>query len=102
MTTELTLDQQIALWDAEDAAALAVDKARTAYYALITEIEAKANPDNVFYLTDENVDWENSSHHAENTVEFWGAMATSAADAAGMRAEEYGLDLTALLGRSIY
>ena len=43
MTTQ-TLDQQIALWAAEDAAFAAIDKARTAYFALITEIEA-ANTD---------------------------------------------------------
>jgi hypothetical protein len=99
MTTQ-TLDQQIALWAAEDAAFAAIDKARTAYFALITEIEA-ANPDNL-YLTDENVDHENSSHHAEGTVDYWNARTYSAADAAGSRAEEYGLNINALVGRSIY
>ena len=92
---------------AYDAAATAAEtvwaattQAKTAYYALIAEIDA-ANTDNL-YLTDETVDHENSCHEAEGSLEFWQAMHRTAREAAGSRAEEAGVDINALLGRIVY
>ena len=92
-----------AYYAAEAAANLvfaATSQAKTAYYALIAEIDA-ANVNNL-YLTDECVDRENACHEAEGSLEFWQAMHCAALDAAGCRAEEAGADLNALVGRIIY
>jgi prepilin-type processing-associated H-X9-DG protein len=53
------------------------------------------------YLADENIDRENVVI-TEDSTEFWTRMLAAQADAAGMRAEEAGLDINALLGFNIY
>lgn len=76
--------------------------AEVAYYALIAllqGIERKIGA----YLADENVDRENVNADAKpGTAEFWNAMAANASMAAGYRAEDAGLDLNVLAGRTIY
>lgn len=78
----------------------ATTQAEAAYYALIAEIDA-ANV-NRLYLTDTSVDHQNACHEAEGSLEFWQAMHRAAREAAGIRAEEAGADINAMMGRSIY
>jgi len=103
-TDAAALDAARAAYLAAEAAAktvwAATTQAKTAYYALIAEIDA-ANTDNL-YLTDETVDHENSCHEAEGSLEFWQAMHRAAREAAGIRAEEAGADINKLVGRSIF
>lgn len=56
------------------------------------------------YLTDTNVDYENVIDGGLNPGDdgFWAAMVSAAGSAAGGRAEDYHLDLNALLGRIVY
>lgn len=75
---------------------------KSAYNALAKElaaIEARTG----LYLADENVDAENSLHAGEYDSEaFWVAMLGNAQMAAGIRAEEAGHNINALIGRVIY
>ena len=56
------------------------------------------------YLCDECVDRENvlDGGIVENADGYWPAMHRAACMAAGMRAEALGLDINALIGRTIY
>ena len=58
------------------------------------------------YLTDEGVDRDNVLEGRpagfEGTPEFWRAMISAARMAAGQRAEGYGFDINAAIGRAIY
>ena len=114
MTNELNIEEQLAQWAAEDAKLLAECKAERAYNDLIAELEdiaqrvgylrrAAGNLD-FFYLTDGNDDHDSavSAGHAHGSVEYWEACLFHAQCAAGMRAEEAGLDINALIGRVIY
>jgi hypothetical protein len=100
------LEEQIAAWDAEDKAQLAISRAQADYYALIAELEALekeiAPVWNPIFLADEGADVENSEHEPAGSLAFWQAMYRSAAMAAGGRGEERGLDINNLLGRAIY
>lgn len=75
------------------------------YASLITELRAIENARGL-YLSDELVDRENvmdsDAAPSEYSPEYWGAMYRAACSAAGGRAEEYGLDINALVGRVIY
>lgn len=51
------------------------------------------------YLADENVDRENVG---DSGGDFWREMCDAASMAAGMRAQDAGLDINALIGRDIY
>ena len=103
--TTTALDQILAAEAAEDAKLLAAGHAKQAYYSLIADLLALENslagrP----CLSHENVDIENALDGGDKygTLEFWQACLRSAASAAGSRGEEVGLDVNALLGRSIY
>lgn len=91
----MTLDQQKAIWAAEDAAALALGKAQDEYYAFITKVAAMEVRDGQdrAYLTDEGVDNENSIHHGYGTLAYWKTMLASAEDALQSRADEQGINL---------
>lgn len=91
----MTLQEQQAIWDAEDAAELARGRARDAYYTYITEIAAKEVREGQAraYLTDELVGQQNSEQHEYDSVEFWCTMLASAECAAHDRAEEVGIVL---------
>ena len=76
---------------------------KQAYNALAAElatIEKQAG----LYLHDENVDAEKARDAGleDGTDAYWAMMLDSAAMAAGGRAEEAGLDINALIGRTIY
>ena len=75
-------------------------QAYNAIAAELTEIEARTG----VYLHDENVDAENARDAGleEGTDAYWAMMLDSAAMAAGGRAEEAGLDINKLVGRTIY
>jgi len=75
----------------------AIHEARAAYDRFIAEVSA-INPNWV----DETADQENSMEKDWGTLEFWELMLASAKMAAGMRAEDDGLNLNKLLGRSVY
>lgn len=79
-------------------------KTKNDYYALVTELEAIERANGDIYLTDECIDRENIDPALtdEFSDEFWIAMHSAARSAAGMRAEELGLDINALIGRIIY
>ena len=79
------------------------------YYALQKElkrVEEKYEDkfDIYFYLTDELVDRQNVlvDGRQETDPDFWPRMIWAAQDAAGLRAEEYGIDINKELGRRIY
>ena len=78
--------------------------AKNDYYALVTELEAIERANGGIYLTDECIDRENIDPALidESSDDFWNAMHSAACLAAGMRAEELGLDINALIGRVIY
>ena len=78
------------------------------YWALNEELEAVEKATSV-YLADVNIDHENvnAEWNCGGTVsptnpEFWSHMYGAACMAAGIRAEEAGLDINELIGRAIY
>lgn len=87
-------------WAAEDEADACAANARSAYYALIRELDAVC-PEGL-YLTDENIDRENAEGEERGTEAFWQVMLASAAQAAGTRAAVAGWNINTLLGRAIY
>jgi len=72
----------------------------TAYRALQDELAAIETTHNL-YLVDESVDAENIPTGLEGD-RYWAAMIYAAEAAAGQRAEAAGLDINALIGRTIY
>jgi hypothetical protein len=72
------------------------------YQALAAELAAIEKSNGGIYLTDENVDAENCTHCVRDSAEFWDAMVSSIKMNAGLRAEELGLNINAMLGRVIY
>ena len=72
------------------------------YQALAAELAAVEKANGNIYLTDENVDAENCTHTVRDSAEFWDAMVSNIKMNAGLRAEELGLNINALLGRVIY
>jgi hypothetical protein len=80
---------------------VAIEKARAKYDVLVSDLGA-VEAVHGLYLTDENIDHENSEHEAEGSLEYWEAMHRSASSAAGARAEDYGLNINKLLGYVIY
>jgi hypothetical protein len=76
---------------------------KTKYYTLQAEIDAIAKQHDHAYLTDEGVDAENCLPLSwDDGEEFWILMYASLCSSAGSRAEELGLNINKLLGRSIY
>ena len=78
------------------------------YEALNTELATIENAIGT-YLADINVDHENidatwkcGGEILPTNPEFWSHMYGAACMAAGMRAEDAGLDINALIGRAIY
>jgi hypothetical protein len=114
MTTATNLDEQLAQWAAEDAKVLAEYKAEQAYNLLVADLTAvedrikaerrAAGNYDTFFVTDTNCDYENAitAGYAYGSIEFWETCLSSAGSAAGARAEAEGLNINALLGRSIY
>lgn len=103
------------LFAAEDQMILDLGVAMRDYDALIAELDTfaarimqerrTANNYEYFYLTDTNVD--DDSVMSDDTLErgsleYWKAMYSAASFAAGMRAEEDGIDINAALGKIIY
>lgn len=91
---------------AADGLAVSLAKYR-ALVAELTEIENRPElkgSGSALYLTDELIDAENviDGGTATDDASFWDEMYRQAASAAGQRAEAYGLDINALLGRVIY
>lgn len=76
-------------------------KTKNDYYALQSEIEQIEKAHGNAYLTDVCVDMENAGLQ-ETDQGFWDAMYDSMCSAAGSRAEDLGLNINKLLGRSIY
>jgi hypothetical protein len=77
-------------------------KTRTDYYQLVEELQSVERRLRV-YLTDENVDRENLPEGVNDaSPEYWDAMHRCACGAAGMRAEDAGIDLHNELGYIIY
>jgi hypothetical protein len=74
------------------------------YYALQAEIDSIAEKHGFHYeLTDACVDAENACPLTERDGDaYWDRMYSSMCSAAGFRAEERGLNINKLLGRSIY
>ena len=90
-----------------DTHAAELDAARRDYDKLVRDLMAveeahqdlaRARGVMCLYLTDPNVDHENSEHEVEGSLEYWNAMYRSAAMAAGDRAWEYGLKINEELG----
>lgn len=84
-------------------------KAKQDYYSLQAEIEAiEKSVYPSLYLSDQCVDLENAKalHDeyalTEHDEQYWEILSGCACDAAGMRAEEYGLNINKLIGRIIY
>lgn len=80
-------------------------KTKQDYYALVKELEKiETGAPKRLYLTDECVDRENVlvGGVKETDEDFWNRMYFAACDAAGIRAEGYGIDINAALGRAIY
>ena len=71
-------------------------KTQSDYEQLRAELMAIERANGDIYLTDENVDAENCTHCIRDSADFWDAMY------AGMRAEELGLNINALIDRVIY
>jgi len=78
------------------------------YEALNTELATIENAIGT-YLADINVDHENidatwkcGGEILPTNPEFWSHMYSAACEAAGIRAEEAGLDINTLIGRAIY
>ena len=75
---------------------------QTAYTAIRHELEAIEVAYDL-YLTDENVDHENTYEtFSRDEPGYWGMMIASMTMSAGARAEEAGLNINNLLGRVIY
>jgi len=72
----------------------------TDYLRLIEELEAIEKATGA-YLCDINIDGENVEV-SPGDPEFWECMCSAACLAAGIRAEEAGLDINRLIGRTIY
>lgn len=104
-------------YEAQDAADAKLAASLAKYRALVADLTAIENKPELkgcrdhagpcgasLYLTDENVDAENviDSGIATDDASFWDEMYSQAASAAGQRAEAYGLDINAELGRVIY
>lgn len=70
------------------------------YYALQDELQAIEEKTGL-YLADMNIDAENAGVSRDDPS-FFDQCYFAACMAAGMRAEEAGADLTALIGREIY
>jgi hypothetical protein len=114
MTTATNIDEQLAQWAADDAKALAAYKAEQAYNLLIADLTAVEGRVKVerravgnfdsFFVADINCDYENAidAGYAYGTREFWEMCISSAGSAAGANAEAEGLDINALIGRTIY
>jgi hypothetical protein len=79
-------------------------KTRADYLALVAELNAIGRANGDAYLSDMCVDQENIDPKLtdESSDEYWNAMYNTACSSAGMRAEEFGLDINALIGRIIY
>tara|TARA_R110000868_G_C10634328_1_gene743505 strand:- start:225 stop:497 length:273 start_codon:yes stop_codon:yes gene_type:complete len=88
-------------------------KTQKDYDALIKELDAIADTLKAagkvkqypFCLTDENQDWQNATSDGEyprDAADIWDRMIHSAGLAAGMWAEEEGLNINKLIGRNIY
>lgn len=81
-------------------------KTKQDYYALVAELEKiEISAPTRLYLTDECVDRENvlqCTGVKETDENFWNRMYSAACDAAGIRAEGYGIDINAAIGRVIY
>jgi len=82
------------------------DEPQLRYEALTRELEAierriQSETGTRPYLTDESIDAENAGV-ARDHPEFWARCYSHACAAAGMRAEEEGFDINALIGRNIY
>jgi hypothetical protein len=72
------------------------------YNSLINEIDAIGSKLGVV-LTNESVDVENCAGAGDqHSPEWWACMISSCTMQAGMNAEEAGLDLNSLIGRTIY
>ena len=92
------------MYDAQDARIIAYYEARDAYDALIRELQAVEVQTGVA-LVDVNADAENSAVDGlvyDQNARFWQLMLASASSAAGFRAEDAGLDINVLIGRTIY
>tara|TARA_Y100000401_G_C8170171_1_gene148764 strand:+ start:182 stop:436 length:255 start_codon:yes stop_codon:yes gene_type:complete len=81
---------------------------RKDYYDLTKELEVIERKTGA-YLTDENIDHQNVNIEwgcggdvSPNDPEFWARMHSAACTAAGLRAEEEGLDINELMGRIIF
>jgi hypothetical protein len=79
------------------------------YYNFMKELEAlELTTSPSMYLSDEGVDLENAQAvHDEYKLTrydeaYWEILIVVAESAAGSRAEDYGLNINKLLGRSIY
>jgi len=77
-------------------------KTQSDYEQLRAELMAIERANGDIYLTDENVDAENCTHCVRDSADFWDAMYANAAMNAGMRAEELGPNINALIDRVIY
>lgn len=108
-------------FEAETAAIIAADEADLARYAarrrfldLLDELSAiekslghTASGD-TYYITDGNIDEENACDAAAangfeiDSLEYWVSCYGNACSAAGIRCEEYGLNINKLIGRDIY
>jgi predicted component of viral defense system (DUF524 family) len=76
--------------------------AKYQYYALIDELQA-IEKETGAYLSDVCVDRENCvGIDEDNEDEFYNAMYQSACNSAGMRAEDLGMNINKLIGRTIY
>lgn len=78
------------------------------YRALNEELKAIEKATGA-YLADVNVDhenvdetWKSGGTVSPTDPEFWSHMYGAACEAAGIRAEEAGLDINELIGRTIY
>lgn len=79
-------------------------KTKADYFSLVAELNAIGRANGDADLSDMCVDQENIDPTLtdESSDEFWNAMYSTACSSAGMRAEEFGLDINALIGRIIY
>ena len=81
---------------------------REQYYNLVDDLRQiehlHRNAAGPLYLTDELIDRENVlvGDIEDDTPEFWNAMYNAAASAAGMRGEDYDININKLLGYVIY
>lgn len=101
------MPNSLASFSAEDrqylAECAARDEAERRYYALQADLAAAERATGC-YLADQNIDRENicDLRLIEGSAAHYNALYAQACSAAGMRAEETGLDINTLLGRVIY